>query len=436
MGTKPETEILNVLLDNYEKSKSFTGTNKNTQTFKVSIGSLFPRYLDHAEFEYYTKLNASVAFLLSKDFVSVTKKKSGEITYVTLNVAKLDDIYAYVKRIPRRKIQDEILRLLVFYGNADNYTGIRTGGTDSINVGAEIFLQKALCKDGKIPVVKETRNIFRREEENPLILYAENQKQRIEKNQNVLFFEGDMAEYNDVLRAAKAVWENREEIFIRELSVKLFNNSKQLEKLESKVRSLLFAYGSYEDKDTVFEEHNVIKTPTYVMVKGCGVLDCGETIDLSKIKGDLGLSTATLKALKHVTLGGAGVITIENLTAFHRYEPKNEMAVYLGGFHNQVKRDFLTMVYAENPGCRFRHFGDIDAGGFYILEHLKLKTGVAFEPWGMDCAVLEKYKDNVLPLTDRDRKRIQDLLEKDLPYKDVLEYMLAHNCKLEQEAVV
>ena len=53
-----------------------------------------------------------------------------------------------------------------------------------------------------------------------------------------------------------------------------------------------------------------------------------------------------------------------------------------------------------------------------------------------DCAVLEKYKDNVLPLTDRDRKRIQDLLEKDLPYKDVLEYMLAHNCKLEQEAVV
>ena len=70
MGTKPETEILNILLDNYEKSKSFTGTNKNTQTFKVSIGSLFPRYLDHAEFEYYTKLNASVAFLLSKDFVS------------------------------------------------------------------------------------------------------------------------------------------------------------------------------------------------------------------------------------------------------------------------------------------------------------------------------------------------------------------------------
>ena len=376
-----------------------------------------------------------MAFLLSKDFVSVTKKKSGEITYVTLNVAKLDDIYAYVKRIPRRKIQDEILRLLVFYGNADNYTGIRTGGTDSIHVGAEIFLQK-LCKDGKIPVVKETGNIFRREEENPLILYAENQKQRIEKNQNVLFFDGDMAEYNDVLRAAKAVWENREEIFIRELSVKLFNNSKQLEKLESKVRSLLFAYGSYEDKDTVFEEHNVIKTPTYVMVKGCGVLDCGETIDLSKIKGDLGLSTATLKALKHVTLGDAGVITIENLTAFHRYEPKNEMAVYLGGFHNQVKRDFLTMVYAENPGCRFRHFGDIDAGGFYILEHLKLKTGIAFEPWGMDCAVLEKYKDNVLPLTDRDRKRIQDLLEKDLPYKDVLEYMLAHNCKLEQEAVV
>ncbi|UKI56292.1 MAG: hypothetical protein L6V90_03785 [Treponema succinifaciens] len=60
--------------------------------------------------------------------------------------------------------------------------------------------------------------------------------------------------------AAKAILENQNEIFIREFSVKLFNNSKRLEAIESSVRSLLYNYGEYDDKETVFEEHNIINS--------------------------------------------------------------------------------------------------------------------------------------------------------------------------------
>lgn len=65
-------------------------------------------------------------------------------------------------------------------------------------------------------------------------------------------------------------------------------------------------------------------------------------------------------------------------TSFHDYSAEDDFVVYLGGFHNKVKRDFLLYLYQWNPEKEYRHFGDIDAGGFYILEHLKKETGIPF----------------------------------------------------------
>lgn len=192
-------------------------------------------------------------------------------------------------------------------------------------------------------------------------------------------------------------------------------------------------YGEYDDKETVFEEHNIIKTPTYVMVKGKGILNLGQKIDLEKIGGDIGLSTQSLRRLVSVELKGDSVITIENLTSFHKYLPDNELVVYLGGFHNSVKRDFIKLVYKCNPEAKFKHSGDIDAGGFYILEHLKNKTGISFEPFNMNIETLEKNKAHWIKLTVNDRKRLCNLAEKFPNYKETADYMLENNCKLEQE---
>ena len=77
--------------------------------------------------------------------------------------------------------------------------------------------------------------------------------------------------------------------------------------------------------------------------------------------------------------------------------------------------------------------GDIDAGGFYILLHLRRKTGVPFQPYKMDISTL---KDNLLytkKLTDNDRTRLGNLLDSE--FKDTISFMLENNCKLEQEAL-
>jgi hypothetical protein len=314
---------------------------------------------------------------------------------VFLKQEAIDDIYGYLKRIPKANINNQ---LLDFFHSLEN------------NI-----------------IVNET--VF-----SPLVQYIREQKSNIRENKKIQYFDGELNEYKSIIQATKAILENRDEIFIRELSVSLFNDSKRLEKIESSVRSLLYKYGEYDDKDTVLEEHNIIKTPTYVFVKGRGILNCGERIDLNKVSGDIGLSTKTMKSLISVELNGANVITIENLTTFHKYKPKNELVVYLGGFHNSIKRDFIKLVYKCNPNSLFKHFGDIDAGGFLIFEHLKNKTGIPFITYHMDIPTLEKYKTFWIKLSDNDRNRLKSLKEKESTHSDVIDFMLNNNCKLEQEA--
>lgn len=106
----------------------------------------------------------------------------------------------------------------------------------------------------------------------------------------------------------------------------------------------------------------------------------------------------------------------------------------MGGFHNSVKRDFIKLLYEQNPSKLYYHFGDIDAGGFYILEHLRKKTGIEFEPINMDRNTLEKYKRYWLELSKSDRIRLERIEKNNSKYSEAIRFMLDNNCKLEQEA--
>ena len=79
------------------------------------------------------------------------------------------------------------------------------------------------------------------------------------------------------------------------------------------------------------------------------------------------------------------------------------------------------------------HFGDIDAGGFYILQHLRNKTGIAFAPYCMDVKTLKANIQYTKKLTENDKKRLAVLAETE--FGETVEFMLEHNCKLEQEAM-
>lgn len=197
---------------------------------------------------------------------------------------------------------------------------------------------------------------------------------------------------------------------------------------------MLFQYGDFPDEETVLENLNIVKNPGHIYMKGSALIQIsGQTIDLSKLNGDIAISSALLPDIERIIVTGKRVLTIENLTSFHAFSEKDTFAVYLGGYHNTHRRRFIQQLFKDNPTAIYYHFGDIDAGGFYILLHLINKTGVPFSPYHMDIPTLQQYRDYTKPLTESDVKRLKKLA--DTEFSDTINYMLTNNCKLEQEAM-
>lgn len=413
-----QRKVLEHLLDSYERSRTFRGDNQVNQSFSVSIGKVFPKYNDDAEYDYFCQMNESMEELCAEGLVTLAYRKKGVLKKVTLNSDRLDVCYEMLGRMPRRREQEKLVCIW-----------------DDLLQGDGVCLQNESGQEDQLPLVK----------------YIAAQRLRVEKNLNVEYYNHDLEEYRELLLAVKAVLENQEEIFIRNLSIQLFHDSKRMEHLRHKIEALLYQYGEYQERDCVLEECGIVHTPTYVMMKGNGSIRIRrrcrsdeQEIDLSLMEGDIALSTESVKSLKAVTIMGKRVVTVENLTSFHDYSAEDDFVVYLGGFHNKVKRDFLLYLYRRNPEKEYRHFGDIDAGGFYILEHLKKKTGIPFRSLYMDTETLQRYRGDRKPLTENDRKRLLQLKEElaermqheeTEDYGDVISYMLDENCKLEQEAV-
>lgn len=386
--TKYEKVILEYLLDKYERSKSFTGDNQIGQSFSVRLVKLFPKYDDEAEYDLFCALTETVSDLENKGYITSKRKKNGIIDAVTLNIQFLNEIYRYISRTPKTQINEQLVSLL------DTYSG---------------------------------KNEL-------LTIFCEKQNIRLSQNKKAEYFDGDITEYEKLLKAVSMIFDIKEETFIRDYSMRVFGDSKAFESIKSKVKRLLFQYGDFPEEDKILEDLNIIKNPGHVYIKGSAVIIIkGQRLDLSELNGDIAISSALLLEISSINVTGKRVMTIENLTTFNAFHESDTFAVYLGGYHNSHRRDFIKKIYRDNPYAEYYHFGDIDAGGFYILLHLREKTGVDFMPYHMGIPELRQFKAYTKTLTDNDIKRLNALQESE--FSDIVNYMLEHNCKLEQEAL-
>lgn len=129
-------------------------------------------------------------------------------------------------------------------------------------------------------------------------------------------------------------------------------------------------------------------------------------------------------------------MTIENKTAYYRYNKLGTVTVFISGYANRFVRDFLKLIKRDNPTTDFYHFGDIDAGGFYIHRNLCQITGIDFKLFSMSIGELQNpaYATCLHALTEVDRTRLE-MLKENITYREVVEYMLVQGVKLEQEIV-
>ena len=386
--TKYEKQILNVLLDKYENSKSFIGTNQVNQSFTCKIDQLFQKYKDDSEYDLFCAVNESIDILVAEGFVTVKKLKNGVVQSVTLVVEAIGKVYEYLGRTPKSDTVNDLKRLLNLY--------------------------------------KDDNDILHR--------YCNHQLDRLAANKSVEFFDDDLDVYESILKVISKITKVKCETFERDFSIQVLGDSKDFEKVRSKVVSLLYEYGDFPDKDTLLADLNIVKNPGHVYFKGKGKITvCGQEIDFSKMTGDMAISSELLKNVDDITVLGDVVVTIENLTTFNAFKCENSFAIYLGGYHNTSRRNFIKKVYGQNPDKQYLHFGDIDAGGFYILQHLRNKTGIAFVPFCMDVKTLKANLQYTKKLTENDKKRLVALA--DTEFGEAVEFMLENNCKLEQEAM-
>ncbi len=249
----------------------------------------------------------------------------------------------------------------------------------------------------------------------------------------------------DILKAVSFIENNTEALFIREASLKIYPHlgtkyfeDNTLQDACSLIRKYLNKPTTEDEKnDEILELYNIHKDPLKIRLRGPITLTIsGVETDISGLSEGIEFSSNEIKDIDSIQIKSDRLITIENLTSFLRYRPKEVVTFYLGGYANRFQRDFLKKVYKDNPDIDYLHFGDIDAGGFLIHNDLCEVTGIPFGLFHMSVTELEDQmnREHTMPLSQNDRTRLQGLLNNEL-YRETVHYMLDHNIKLEQEII-
>ncbi|MBR4059660.1 MAG: hypothetical protein IKK03_07455 [Lachnospiraceae bacterium] len=396
--------VLHKLLDSYERSKLFTGDNQININISFPVNKkTLPAYFEESS-AVYEDIHALLQECERKGYVRLVwkRRKVGHILEkVILCPEKLKEIYVYVKRTPQTDILSANLKALSEW--KDRY-------------------------------------------DTPICLrFMEFLEERLRNSQSVKEFidTEKLSETEALLKGIYAVEQNTEQCYVREFSIKNFHDTKFFEKNISKIVKVMRRFCdefTEKDGDDILAEYGIYHTPNYVYFKGNVTLYIsGEALQIGTLKQGIGISGDDISKIQFKDVEDVeNVLTIENLTTFFRWNQEKTLMIYLGGYHNSLRCTLLKMIYEKLPKAQYLHFGDIDAGGFEIYRDLCERTQIPFMRFCMDRATLEKYADFGRKLSENDKVRLQKMMEQrreDGELTEVIQYMLNHDLKLEQECM-
>ena len=383
--------LLKNLLDSYEKSLLSSGKNK----VQIHVSMTFsrrnlPEYFDESSMVY-EQIHVAAEDMERRGFLKIqwkNRKPGTIIEKVILKEEAVEEVYQYLHRTPKA-VNEELTRaVLREYDQKLKKTEEQT----VIRAFLRYILER--FQDGKS--VKEYIDI------------------------------SEPAQTRELLDTLCAIEQNEKPVYIREFSIDHLGDSKKFENMIGLIGKILRRFGSgYEEMDVyeILSEYQIYHTPNYVYLKGCGCLVQKEQktekdiqrfqIDLAALQQGIGISGEDINTLALTGISKVKrIITIENLTTFYRWSEPESILIYLGGYHNQVRRRLLQMIYKQLPQAEYLHFGDIDVGGFEIYLDLCRKTNIPFQLYHMGIPELKKYEKYSKKLTENDNKRLDKMLEK------------------------
>lgn len=399
-----QKKILKKLITKYENSKTYENSNKLKQSFYVKPSDIFKNYYsDFADIDEVGDFENDTYELQSEGYVEIKyKKNSSVIDKIYLNVSKVDQIRSVIGIKEKNEVKTEELRFFEGYMKNDGFSG----------------------------------------------WYSRQEIERIRCGKKIRY---SIPESTIILDLIDRIIGNEDELLERELSIITFGNSKTFEKsyrrkacrllseyLEAKnqISDLKIVDSSDTERDhLLLERYGIYQNPAYVYIKGNIKIKHSDEriIDVTK-DSSLAISASLINQINEVVVSDKNIVTVENLTSFHRIEDENTSFIYTGGYSGRTVKRFLQYINYNNSDKSFYHFGDLDPDGFCILDNLIDATGIDIKPLHMDMENLIKYKPYAKPLSERDVKLARSLIRKGHNI-DILKYMIEENIKLEQEII-
>lgn len=401
--SQKQKKTLELLLKKYESSKTYNKNNEITQSFSILPEKIFPDYTnDFADVDKIHDFENDLEVLEKMELVEISKK---------------DDRISKITAISTKENWNKIRQIL---GVKDKNTRLKE----------EISFYSAIYDDSDFDKIAKD--------------FCRQQIERLEVGKKAQFFQ---EEAEKIITLLNCILKNKNEILERELSISVLSNSKTWEeKYKKKILKILrqnerfasLVENCEDEKEAdkvILEECNIFSNPSYIYFKGSGTItfENGNSI---KIFSDipLALSSAAISKITAFEIVDKKIMTVENLTSFNRIKKTNTFFIFLSGYHNSAKQAFLSKIFRQNSNKEYYHFGDIDPDGFFILDNLRSKTQIDFKAYKMGMAELQKYSSYTRPLEENDLRKADSLIAKG-KYTEILDYMLKHNVKLEQEII-
>ncbi len=248
--------------------------------------------------------------------------------------------------------------------------------------------------------------------------------ERINNNKSIKQYLSD--DFIDAIKVVHYIENLDHDVYERNASNFIFNDSKRISKLKSIISSIY-------SNEHILEEKGIISVTPYLYVKGEGIISINnQEIDLSLLKTSIGIPIDNVSILEFKNI--TKVTTIENLTTFYDYNFEG-LIIYLGGFSTKSQKLVLNKIKLT---CNnFYHFGDIDYGGFTILNDLMEYLDLDIKTINMDLDTLESNIKFAQKFDDLDYiKKLETLLNKPKLHKyyDVINYLIKNKVWLEQES--
>lgn len=417
-------EILNLLVDKYEKSEAYRRQQKLERRILLKLPRDFTAY-NMEDLDVKVLFHGEIAQLKEEgllDFAWVKYEAGNILKEVWLN---LDHLEAAYERLGRRPKLDAVDSVAAFAAD------LRFDYYSWMNGFVEALKQRSATRKAYTPLLPKDPD---------------------EANQTL-----ELLVYLDRLKG--------DPVNERILSSQLFNDSKYFQSvLKSRVLKIVRDYCDLLDADgEAAEEEAQAEAGEEVLLQMIGIFKNPEVLEFcGPLKGRIGMAAVDFTPFVHGALINADTVKalaldapcvsrpvsrlllIENKANYEHYIrkdlKKDEVVLYHGGFYSPVKGLLIRRIYealkAHVEDLLVEHWSDIDLGGFRIFNRLKKNLIPEVRPYQMDLSALEAMRPFWRPISKAYVQKLEPLLEDPsyAEFHEVIQMMLRENCRVEQES--